>query len=154
MRHRYARIKLHRNTDERKRLTRHLILCFLKAGKLTTTRPRSSVVISEVERLIRIGKKNTLASMRHVAQVIDDSKIVDDFIHHTIPSLKSRQSGFVRRILLENRPGDNAPVVRLEWTERSENKIQKSEDGKQKTESKEDIKLLKSPKQPKLPKKS
>lgn len=163
MRHRYARIKLNRNTDERKRLTRHLIVSFLSSGRLMTTRPRSAVVISEVERLIRIGKKQTLSSMRQVAQVIDDSKLVDDFIHRTIPALKERQSGFVRRILLENRPGDNAPVVRLEWTDKigsSKEKGKEAEDGKpafaeasagkQKTESKEDVKLLKSPKRPRV----
>ena len=62
--------KLGRPTDHRKAMLRGMVTFLLENGKIETTVTRAKEVRAMAEKMITLGKKNTLASKRTAANYL------------------------------------------------------------------------------------
>jgi large subunit ribosomal protein L17 len=77
-----------------------------------------------VDKLITLGKKNTLHAKRAAFAILIDHDLVSMLFNKIAPRFKDRQGGYTRLIKYAvNRQGDNARMTLLELTER-ENKVE------------------------------
>gem|GEM_PF-346687 len=70
--------KLNRPTDQRKAMLRNLVTSFLENGRIETTLTRAKETQSMAEKMITLGKTNTLHSRRQALEFItkeDDKKL-------------------------------------------------------------------------------
>ena len=72
-----------------------------------------------IEKLITLGKKDTLAARRAAFAILCDHAMVSDLFTKTAPRFKSRNGGYTRIIPYIQRAGDNAELAFLELTEKS-----------------------------------
>lgn len=115
--------KLSRNTQSRKALFRSLISALVEYGEITTTKAKAKAVVGDVDKLMTLVGKNTLASRRSVlAKLANDKKTTEKFFHSYIDFTKNRKSGFTRIISLPVRRGDAAEMARIEWVDKLEEK--------------------------------
>ena len=68
-----------------------------------------------VDGLVTKMKKKTLASRRQVLKVLSKEEIVVKLEKEILPKLTGRTSGYLKTMKLENRLGDNAAQIHLEW---------------------------------------
>jgi len=86
---------------------------------MVTTKAKAKAVQGEVEKFVTIAKKGSLSDRRRILATLDNA---DDALkalyQKVVPAFSVRTSGFTRIITLANRKGDNAKIVRMEWTEK------------------------------------
>jgi len=71
-----------------------------------------------LEKFVTLAKKGELSGRRRILASLDNSKdALEALFKNVVPVFVSRTSGFTRIISLPRRKGDNAQVVRMEWTE-------------------------------------
>ena len=114
-------------------------------GKIVTTRAKAKAVIGSVEKMVTLSKKGNLASRRKVLGKLDNKREATEVLFKNIAkAFSEKSSGFVRSISLPRRVGDNAQMVRLEWTEKIEYDTKVKEEKKsKKTIKKEEKKEIK-----------
>ncbi len=117
MRHSKKRGQLNRFSSWRKSTVKSIIRSVLIYQSIKTTRIKAKVVRPEVEKLISLGKKNTLAAKRSAFEVLCDHNLVSLLFNEIAPRFAKRSGGYTRLINLGKRRGDNADVVILELTE-------------------------------------
>lgn len=123
MRHKIAGNRLSRNRSLRKATLRDLAKATLVDQRICTTRAKAKEARKLVEKLITLGKKDTLAARRRAFAILCDHSIVSSLFKETAPRFKSRVGGYTRIIPFNNRMGDNAEMVFLELTEKDRNII-------------------------------
>lgn len=114
MAHKVAGRKLGRPTGHQMLLFRNLVTDLLRHEKLTTTEAKALAIRGLAEKMITLGKENSLHARRQAAAVILDGGVVGKLFSELGPRYKERTGGYTRLIKLGPRLGDNAPVVRLE----------------------------------------
>ncbi|MBF0122931.1 MAG: 50S ribosomal protein L17 [Candidatus Omnitrophica bacterium] len=120
MRHGLAGNKFGRNQTLRAATLRDLARAVFKHERIRTTRAKAVEARKLVDRLITLGKENTLAAKRRAFSVLIDHGLVSALFNTIAPRFKNRQGGYTRLIKFAvNRPGDNAEMVLLELTERA-----------------------------------
>lgn len=119
MRHFIDGNRLSRNSGWREATVRDIAKATLIHQRIQTTKARAKEARKLVERLITLGKKDTLPAKRKAFSVLSDHRLVSDLFIKIAPRFKDRMGGYTRIIPLPfNRRGDNAAVVFLELTER------------------------------------
>lgn len=89
------------------------------SGKIVTTHAKAKAVRGEIEKFVTLAKKGNLNARRSVLASLDNAKDATFALFKKIvPMFANRQSGFTRIISLPRRTGDNAKMVRIEWTEK------------------------------------
>ena len=120
MRHGLAGNKFGRNQTLRAATLRDLARAVFKHERIKTTRAKAVEARKLVDKLITLGKQNTLAAKRRAFSVLIDHGLVSSLFNIIAPRFKNRQGGYTRLIKFAvNRPGDNAEMVLLELTERA-----------------------------------
>jgi large subunit ribosomal protein L17 len=117
MRHKLAGRKLSRSASHRRALLRNLVTDFLDYEKITTTEARAKEVRSLAEKMITLGKEGGLNSRRQALSFIFDEKVVDKVFNEIASRYEERPGGYTRITKMAPRPGDGAPLVRLELVE-------------------------------------
>ena len=113
--------KLGRSRPAREALFSSLIRGMILNGKIVTTKAKAKAVLGDLEHMITLAKKADLNSRRRALAFMDNGKAVTEILFKQIgPAFSGRTSGFTRIINLSPRKGDNAPMVRVEWTEKVE----------------------------------
>src|SRR6202042_565770 len=87
--------------------------------RICTTRSKAKEARKFIEKLITLGKKDTLAARRRAFAILCDHSMVSDLFTKTAPRFKSRNGGYTRIIPYIQRAGDNAELAFLELTEKS-----------------------------------
>lgn len=131
--------KLSRSRPAREALFTSLAKALIKNGKIVTTRAKAKAVLPNVEKMITLAKKESLAGRRRVLAMLDNSKEETGILFgNVVKAFSGKNSGFTRIISLPRRLGDNAEVVRLEWSEKVEYETKAKEEKKaKKVEAKE-----------------
>ena len=106
--------KLGRKTDHRLSMLRGQVTFLLEKGRLETTVTRAKEVQSLAEKMITLGKKNTLASRRQALSFITKEDVVKKLFDEIAPSFEGRCGGYTRVILTGPRRGDAAEMAILE----------------------------------------
>lgn len=112
-RHGYQGRKLQLAEGPRKALIRGQATSLILHEAITTTEAKAKEVAPFVERLVTHAKKQTLAGRRALQRELLTENAALKLIQEIAPAMAERQGGYTRIIKLENRRGDNAPMVRL-----------------------------------------
>ncbi len=126
--------KLSRSRPAREALFSTLIRAMILNGKMVTTYAKAKAVQGDLEHMITLAKKGDLNSQKRALAYLDNAKEVTELLFKQIgPFFAGRQSGFTRIINLPRRRGDNAKMVRVEWTEKVELKAKEPKVKEKKT---------------------
>lgn len=106
--------KLNLPTDQRKALLRNLVTSFLETGRIETTLTRAKETQSLAEKMITLGKTNTLHSRRQALEFITKEDVVTKLFAEIAPKYAERNGGYTRILKTGARRGDAAPMAILE----------------------------------------
>ena len=105
--------KLGRATDHRMAMLRALVTYLLENGKVETTLARAKEVGPLTEKMITLGKKNTLARRQAMAFVTKEA-VVAKLFSEIAPEYANRNGGYTRIIKTGPRRGDAAEMAIIE----------------------------------------
>lgn len=106
--------KLGLSTAQRKAMLRNLVTSFLENGKIETTVTRAKETQSMAEKMITLGKKNTLHSRRQALKFITKEDVVTKLFSEIAPKYAERNGGYTRILKTGPRRGDSAEMAILE----------------------------------------
>ena len=106
--------KLNLPTDQRKALLRNLVTSFLENGKIETTVTRAKETQAMAEKMITLGKANTLHTRRQALEFITKEDVVTKLFAEIAPKYADRNGGYTRIIKIGPRRGDSAEMAILE----------------------------------------
>ena len=106
--------KLGRPTDIRMSMLRGLVTYLLENGRLETTVYRAKEIRSLADKMITLGKKNTLASRRQALAFITKEEVVVKLFSEIAPSYADRNGGYTRVLKIGPRRGDGAEMAIIE----------------------------------------
>ena len=129
MRHRVAGKKLGRKTAHRVMMFRNMVTSLFDKERVRTTLDRAKAVRPIAERMITLGKRETLHARRQALAYVKDPAIVSKLFSTLAPRFSQRRGGYTRIIRVGFRDGDGAQMAYLELIG-SEFKPAKSEEGK------------------------
>ena len=110
---------LGRNRSWRKATVRSLAQALLTREQIRTTWPKAKEAQRLTERLITLGKENTLSARRRALSILADPAVVKRLFSEVAPRYGSRQGGYTRVLHNGTRAGDAAAMAVLELVERS-----------------------------------
>ena len=106
--------KLGRATAHRNSMLRGMVTYLLENGTIETTLTRAKEVRCMAEKMITLGKKNTLASRRAALAYITKEDVVKKLFDQIAPDYADRNGGYTRIIKIGPRKGDAAMAVVIE----------------------------------------
>ncbi len=119
MRHAKSGNRLSRNQSLRKATLRDMAKAVFLQERICTTRAKAKEARKMIEKLITLGKEDTLAARRRAFAILCDHAEVSLLFSNIAPRFKSRNGGYTRIIPYIQRAGDNAELAFLELTEKS-----------------------------------
>jgi len=117
MRHRKKGAKLGRSVSHRKALLKNLSKELIKNGRIKTTHPKAKALRPFIEKLVTLGKNDTLHSRRQAYKKIENRELVKILFDHIAPQYKDRNGGYIRIIKLGYRENDSAPLAFIEFVD-------------------------------------
>ena len=103
--------KLGRTSAHRNAMLRGLVTYLLENGSVETTLTRAKEVRSVAEKMITLGKKNTLASRRAALSYITKEDVVTKVFNEIAPKYEGRNGGYTQIYKLGPRRGDGAEIA-------------------------------------------
>jgi large subunit ribosomal protein L17 len=67
------------------------------------------------EKCVTTARKGGVAAQRHVVALIRDKDMTHKLFEEIAPRYEDRPGGYTRILKLGPRPGDNAPMARIEF---------------------------------------
>ena len=118
--------KLGRPTAHRNAMLRGMVTYLLENGKIETTLTRAKDVGALTEKMITIGKKNTLAAHRQALAFITKEDVVKKLFDKIAPEFADKNGGYVQIYKLGPRRGDGAEMalIKLTLEEKAEEKTE------------------------------
>jgi len=95
-------------------MLRQQVTDFLDTGKMETTVTRCKEIAPLAEKMITLGKKNTLASRRSALSFIRREDVVTKVFSEIAPGYEDRNGGYTRITRTGPRRGDGAECAILE----------------------------------------
>ena len=118
MRHQKKGKSLGRKAAPRKALMRSLATSFVIYEKIKTTKAKARAVKPLVEKIITLGKKDTLPNRRQVLKILYLAGAVKKLFEVLGPRFKERPGGYTRLVKLPRRQNDAAEMAILELVDR------------------------------------
>ncbi len=115
--------RLRRSSDQRKALLRDLVTDLILNGRIETTQTKARELKRLADKMVTLGKANTLHSRRQAAALVRFEKdeegkyAIQKLFSEIAPKYTSRNGGYTRVIKTGFRRGDNAPMAIIEWVE-------------------------------------
>ena len=117
MRHKKQGRKLGRSASHRKALFNNMAISLVKYEMIQTTDAKAKELRRLADKLITLGKRDTIHARRQVFKILNDrdlvKKVFDDLSKRD--AMTERKGGYVRILKVENRASDNAPISRVSW---------------------------------------
>ena len=85
-----------------------------EAEKITTTVAKAKALRPYAERLITKAKKGGVHNQRLVVARLHDKQVTHKLFSEIAPRYTERNGGYLRILKLGPRPGDHAPMARIE----------------------------------------
>lgn len=117
MRHLNAGRKLSRNSSHRHALMRNMVTSLIEHESIRTTDAKAKEVRRWAERMITLGKQQTIAARRRARAFVQTDAAVSKLFAEIAPRFANRAGGYTRIIKIGRRAGDAAPISILELTE-------------------------------------
>ncbi len=118
MRHRMGYKKLNRTSEHRKALIKNMLNSLVKYEQITTTLPKAKVLKPQAEKLITLGKKDTLQNIRILTSKLQDETSATKIRKTLSKRYLNRKGGYTRIVKAGFRYGDNAPMAVIEFVDR------------------------------------
>ena len=138
MRHKIGYKKLNRTSEHRKALIKNMLNSLIKYEQITTTLPKAKVLKPQADKVITLGKKNTLQNTKILISKLQDIKSANKVKKTLSKRYENRKGGYTRIIKAGFRYGDNAPLAVIEFVDRD---VEAKRVDKKKKEPKKDIKV-------------
>ena len=106
--------KLGRASDHRDAMLRNLVTSLLENGKIETTVEKAKETRCMAEKMITVGKTNTLHSRRQALAYITKEDVVTKVFAEIAPKYADRNGGYTRIMKLGPRRGDCAEMAIIE----------------------------------------
>ena len=106
--------KLGKTTAQRRAMLRQMVTDFLDNGRMETTLTRCKEVAPLAEKMITLGKKNTLASRRQSLTFLTREDVAKKVFDTIAPGYSERNGGYTRITKTGPRRGDAAEMAILE----------------------------------------
>ena len=106
--------KLGKTTDQRKAMLRQQVTDLLDMGRMETTVFRAKEIAPLAEKMITLGKKNTLASYRRALAYITKEDVANKLFKEIAPKYADRNGGYTRITRIGTRRGDAAEMAVIE----------------------------------------
>ena len=117
MRHGLANKKLNRTSEHRKALLKNMLNSLIKYEQIKTTLPKAKFLKPQAEKIITLGKKDTLQTSKMLISKLQDSKSASK-VKTLSKRYEKRTGGYTRIIKAGFRYGDNAPMAIIEFVDR------------------------------------
>ena len=118
MRHLHGYKKLNRTSEHRKALIKNMLNSLIKYEQITTTLPKAKVLKPQADKIITLGKKDTLTNTKTLISKLQDSKSANKVKKTLSKRYENRKGGYTRIIKAGFRYGDNAPMAVIEFVDR------------------------------------
>jgi len=144
MRHKIGYRKLNRTSEHRKALFKNMLNSLIKYEQITTTLPKAKELKPQLDKVITLGKKNTLHSKKNLFSKLQNKSNVVKLTKVLSQRYEKRKGGYCRLLRAGFRYGDDAPMAIIELVDRDLNAkkvdIKVKTDSKSKGESTPDLK--------------
>ena len=118
MRHGMANKKLNRTSEHRKALLKNMLNSLVKYEQIKTTLPKAKFLKPQADKLITLGKKDTLHNTKMLVSQLQDIKSANKVKKTLSKRYEKRSGGYTRIIKAGFRYGDNAPMAIIEFVDR------------------------------------
>ena len=118
MRHRLGYKKLNRTSEHRKALIKNMLNNLIKYEQIITTLPKAKVLKPQADKIITLGKKESLKNKKILISKLQDKKSASKVVTTLSKRYEKRNGGYTRIIKAGFRYGDKAPVAIIEFVDR------------------------------------
>tara|TARA_Y100001958_G_C21236297_1_gene562807 strand:- start:1123 stop:1560 length:438 start_codon:yes stop_codon:yes gene_type:complete len=120
MRHKFGYKKLNRTSEHRKALIKNMLNSLIKYEQIKTTLPKAKVLKPQADKIITLGKNNSLHNTKALLSKLQDDKSTNKVVKTLSKRYEKRNGGYTRIIKAGFRYGDNAPMAILEFVDRDQ----------------------------------
>ena len=118
MRHGFANKKLNRTSEHRKALLKNMLNSLIKYEQIKTTLPKAKFLKPQADKIITLGKKNSLQTTRLLVSKLQNSQSANKVKKTLSKRYEKRNGGYTRIVKAGFRYGDNAPMAIIEFVDR------------------------------------
>ena len=118
MRHKFGYKKLNRTSEHRKALIKNMLNSLIKYEQITTTLPKAKVLRPQADKIITLGKTDSLHNTKSLISKLQDIKSANKVKKTLAKRYTNRKGGYTRIIKAGFRYGDNAPMAIIEFVDR------------------------------------
>jgi len=144
MRHGMANKKLNRTSEHRKALLKNMLNSLIKYEQIKTTLPKAKFLKPQADKIITLGKKDTLQTTKMLVSQLQDIKSANKVKKTLSKRYEKRSGGYTRIVKAGFRYGDNAPMAIIEFIDRdleAKRVDKKKKESTDKADKKEDKKI-------------
>ena len=110
--------KLNRTSEHRKALLKNMLISLIKYEQIKTTLPKAKFLRPQAEKIITLGKRDTLHNTKILVSKLQDIKSANKVKKTLSKRYEKRSGGYTRIIKAGFRYGDNAPMAIIEFVDR------------------------------------
>ena len=110
--------KLNRTSEHRKALLKNMLNSLIKYEQIKTTLPKAKFLKPQADKIITLGKKETLQTTKMLVSQLQDVKSANKVKKTLSKRYEKRNGGYTRIIKAGFRYGDKAPVAIIEFVDR------------------------------------
>ena len=118
MRHGFANKKLNRTSEHRKALLKNMLNSLVKYEQIKTTLPKAKFLKPQADKLITLGKKESLHAKRKIFSILRDNDSVNKVMKILSKRYIKRNGGYTRVLKAGFRYGDSSPMAIIEFIDR------------------------------------
>ena len=118
MRHGFVNKKFNRTSEHRKALLKNMLNSLIKYEQIKTTLPKAKFLKPQADKIITLGKKDTLHNTKILVSQLQDIKSANKVKKTLSKRYEKRLGGYTRIIKAGFRYGDNAPMAIIEFVDR------------------------------------
>ncbi|STY30865.1 50S ribosomal protein L17 [Legionella wadsworthii] len=118
MRHRNTGRSFSRTSSHRKAMFANMCCSLIEHELIKTTLPKAKDLRRYIEPLITVSKVDSVATRRHVFDILRSKSAVGKLFKDLGPRFEKRPGGYIRIIKCGFREGDNAPMAIVELVDR------------------------------------
>ena len=109
--------KLGRPTSQRMAMLKGMVTFLLETGRIETTVTRAKEVSALTDKMVTLGKANTLASKRQALSFLKKEAVVYKLFSIIAPNYEDRNGGYTRVLKIGPRRGDGAEMAIIEMVD-------------------------------------
>ena len=113
-----ANKKLNRTSEHRKALLKNMLNSLIKYEQIKTTLPKAKFLKPQADKIITLGKKETLQTSKMLVSQLQDIKSANKVKKTLSKRYEKRNGGYTRILKAGFRYGDNAPMAIIEFVDR------------------------------------